>query len=137
LVEVTDGQSAKCSEEKVPEKLEVGRSITLRNVFFETAESKLLDESVVQLTALKKIMIDYPKMEIELRGYTDDRGEKEYNLILSQSRAEAVQSWLEEEGIETSRLSSKGFGEKDAVDTNSTEAGRARNRRVEFYIVNM
>ncbi|MEM9052154.1 MAG: OmpA family protein [Bacteroidota bacterium] len=117
--------------------LEKGESITLRNVFFETSQSELLKESVVQLLALKRILEDNPSMKIELRGYTDNRGNDSYNMELSESRAKAVKVWLIEYGIEAQRLTSRGFGRKDPVESNETKAGRARNRRVEFFIVDM
>lgn len=126
-----------CTPSTPPVILEKGRSIALRNVFFETDEAALLDESIVQLSGLHRILLDYPEMTIELRGYTDDRGESAYNLSLSQERAAAVKSWLVEQGLSETRIESRGFGEQNPVESNSTEAGRARNRRVEFFIVNM
>jgi outer membrane protein OmpA-like peptidoglycan-associated protein len=137
LAEVEEDGTVDCSVESVPAKLEAGNSITLRNVFFETDESKLLQESEVQLNALGRLLYDYPEMKIELRGYTDDRGEIEYNLNLSKERAASVKEWLVEYGVDPGRMSSIGFGENNPVETNDTEAGRARNRRVEFFIVNM
>jgi len=130
-------QEIDCLPSTPPVLLEKGKSIALRNVFFETNEAELLDESVVQLNALSRILFDYPQMTIELRGYTDDRGEKEYNLSLSEKRAQSVRRWLLKQGLSETRASAKGFGEQDPIETNSTEAGRARNRRVEFYIVDM
>jgi len=137
LAPISAAQEIDCSPATPPLLLEKGKSIALRNVFFETNEAKLLDESIVQLNALGRILIDYPEMTIELRGYTDDRGEKEYNLSLSKRRAQSVRTWLLEQGLSETRVSAKGFGERDPIETNNTEAGRARNRRVEFYIVDM
>lgn len=126
-----------CKPSTPPIILEKGRSIALRNVFFETDQAVLLDESIVQLNGLDRILLDYPDMTIELRGYTDDRGEEDYNLKLSRERAAAVKNWLTDQGHAEARINAKGFGEKDPLETNTTEAGRARNRRVEFYIVDM
>ncbi|MGB6037741.1 MAG: OmpA family protein, partial [Cryomorphaceae bacterium] len=130
-------QDIDCSPTTPALRLEKGKSIALRNVFFETNEAELLDESIVQLNALNRLLIDYPEMTIELRGYTDNRGEKEYNLSLSERRAQSVRTWLLEQDIPGPRVSAKGFGERDPIETNETEAGKARNRRVEFYIVDM
>jgi len=137
LARLDENHAIDCAPSTPPLVLEKGESIALRNVFFETDEAKLLDESIVQLSALYRILTDYPQMIIELRGYTDDRGESGYNLNLSERRAMAVMEWLSEQGIAKERLSSKGFGEQDPIKSNATEAGRARNRRVEFFIVNM
>lgn len=94
-------------------------------------------ELTFQLEALLKLMNDHPKMRIEIRGYTDNVGDDNYNLKLSSRRAEAVTLWLISNGIGQDRLVFKGFGEKDNIETNETEAGRARNRRVTFYILEM
>lgn len=76
-------------------------------------------------------------MRIEIRGYTDDVGNDDYNLNLSSRRAEAVTLWLISKGINKERLVYKGFGESQPIETNDTEAGRSRNRRVTFYIIEM
>jgi outer membrane protein OmpA-like peptidoglycan-associated protein len=126
-----------CSPATPPEKLEKGGTVLLKNVFFETDEAVLRDESLVQLKALKNLMDIHRSMVIEVRGYTDDRGEEDYNLELSERRAEAVTDWLRTEGVAPDRLSAKGFGEKHPIATNNSEAGRTKNRRVEFLIVDM
>ncbi|HKL03044.1 MAG TPA: OmpA family protein [Cryomorphaceae bacterium] len=129
--------STACKPSENLEQIEAGRTINLRNVFFETDEAKLKDESEVQLSALVRILERYPGMTIEIRGYTDNVGEKAYNLELSEKRASAVMAWLSENGIDLDRLASRGFGEADPIETNATRAGRARNRRVTFYIISM
>jgi outer membrane protein OmpA-like peptidoglycan-associated protein len=126
-----------CQSATPPETLKIGKNIELRNVFFETDRAELLSESIIQLKALARILRDHPQMKIEIRGFTDDRGDDSYNLDLSQRRADAVLQWLTGEGISSDRISSRGFGEANPIATNDTEAGRTRNRRVSFYIVNM
>lgn len=133
----SDGREAVCQSENLPEKIAEGRTISLRNVFFKTDSASLLEESKFQLGALYRLMNEYNKMKIEIRGYTDNVGDDTYNLELSKRRATAVENWLIDKGIDSSRISSQGFGEKDPIETNDTEAGRARNRRVTFYIVSM
>ncbi len=137
LARIDESGEIDCAPSTPPLILEKGKSIALRNVFFETDEAKLLDESIVQLNALSRILLDYPEMTIEIRGYTDDRGEDAYNLSLSEMRAQSVKTWLLEQGLSEGRIGAKGFGEEDPIEPNTTEAGRARNRRVEFFIVNM
>jgi outer membrane protein OmpA-like peptidoglycan-associated protein len=137
LSAIVDGQKSNCASEETPEEIAVGRTINLRNVFFDTDKATLLDESIIQLTALKNLLDEFSKMRIEIRGYTDSQGDDAYNLDLSQRRAGAVVEWLVTQGIDMSRLQSMGFGETQNVATNETEAGRALNRRVTFYILSM
>ena len=71
---------------------------------------------------------------LSINGHTDNKGDKGKNMILSQKRAEAVKKYLENKGIDPQRLTAQGFGETMPVADNSTAAGRAKNRRVEFKI---
>jgi len=137
LAKIDSEGSANCISERTPVKLKKGESINLRNVFFETGKANLLKESVVQLVELKQILDRRPTMKIELRGYTDNKGSDEINEELSLSRASSVRDWLIEYGIDERRINAVGFGRKDPIASNQTKAGRARNRRVEFYIVEM
>lgn len=137
LAVIDDMGSAICDPVNPTEELRTGSTINLRNVFFETDESTLRTESFIQLNALKDILNKYPEMNIEVRGYTDNIGEKEYNLNLSTQRAEAVVNWLIDQGISANRLNYIGFGEENPIETNNTVAGRARNRRVTFHILKM
>jgi len=73
-------------------------------------------------------------LNILIEGHTDDIGTKDHNLLLSQKRAEEVSKYLQQKGIESSRLKSIGYGETKAAITNDSEKTRAANRRVEFKI---
>lgn len=115
--------------------IEVGQTIRLNNIFFETAEATLLAESYEELDRLIKILKDNPKMEIEIQGHTDNEGSDDYNLNLSQERVNAVVTYLIENGIKESRLTGKGYGEGSPIADNDTEEGRELNRRVEFSII--
>lgn len=117
--------------------IEIGEKVRLNNIFFETAKWDLLPESYAELDKLAKILSDNPNMEIEINGHTDNIGNDESNLALSQKRAAAVVNHLLEKGIANTRLDSKGFGESQPVATNDTDEGRALNRRVEFVITKM
>lgn len=130
----SDGRKSYCKPENRIEKIEKGRTIKLQNVFFQTDSATLLMESKFQLGALYRLMNKFPKMKIEIRGYTDDVGKDAYNLNLSKRRAENVKKWLIDHGIDPERISAQGFGENHPVETNDTPDGRARNRRVTFYI---
>lgn len=137
LVEILPDEAETCDPAEVSEKIEKGATIQLRNVFFKSGEAVLYAESDFQLDGLLRMMENYPSMKIEIKGYTDNVGSDKSNLLLSEDRARAVQNWLIDRGVENGRLSSSGFGASVFVDTNDTEAGRANNRRVTFYIISM
>jgi outer membrane protein OmpA-like peptidoglycan-associated protein len=110
--------------------------IVLKNVLFEIGSSILLEESVFELDKLMMLMTDNVKINIEIRGHTDNVGEEEANLILSEERAKAVYEYLIQNGIDSSRLDYKGFGESLPIADNETTLGRKQNRRTEFQIKN-
>lgn len=112
-----------------------GARITLNNIFFETAKADLKPESNLELEKLLAWLRNNPTAKIEVAGHTDDQGSVEYNLALSKRRAAAVVAYLTTKGIVTTRLVARGYGKDKPVATNSTEAGRARNRRTEFLIL--
>ena len=76
-----------------------------------------------------------PTMRIRVEGHTDNQGDDAVNQQVSQARAEAVRDFLISQGIGTTRVEAVGYGETRPIDTNSTEAGRARNRRIEFRVL--
>jgi outer membrane protein OmpA-like peptidoglycan-associated protein len=115
--------------------LEVGKPIRLNNVFFDTARTTLLPESTRELDRLVELLRQLPALRIEIRGHTDSVDDAAFNLRLSEGRATAVADYLAQAGVDRSRFSSRGFGESMPVSTNSTEKGRAENRRVEFVVV--
>ncbi len=115
----------------------IGEKVRLNNIFFETGKWDLLPESFTELDKLVKILNDNQTMEIEINGHTDNVGNDESNLTLSQKRAASVVNYLLSKGIVSTRLDSSGFGETQPVATNDTDKGRALNRRVEFVIVKM
>ncbi|NOY06176.1 MAG: OmpA family protein [Chlorobi bacterium] len=114
--------------------LREGSIFTLFGVNFETDKWIIRPESIPILEENAKLFKRYPRMIVEIRGHTDSVGSDEYNLLLSQRRAEAVRQWLISYGVDSSRISASGYGETDPVADNATELGRARNRRIEFYI---
>ncbi len=116
---------------------EVGKSVVLNNIFFETDKSELLPQSYVELNKLYQVLLDYPKMIIEIQGHTDNQGTHKYNINLSTERAQAVVDFLTQKGIDSSRLYFKGFGDTLPISDNGTSEGRQLNRRVEFYIMSM
>ena len=120
-----------------PDTLQVGATFVLRNIFFDFDKAILLQQSYNELQKLLSILHDNPKMKIEVRGHTDGRGSADYNLRLSENRAKAVVDYLISKGIDPHRLQYKGFGKSQPIDSNTTDEGRARNRRVEFKILSL
>lgn len=115
--------------------IEAGRSVVLRNVFFDTDKYELKPASKTELNKLTKLLNDNPAIRIEVSGHTDNQGTTADNVVLSKNRAKAVYDYLVRAGIAPERLAYKGYGESQPVSTNDTEEGRALNRRTEFKVV--
>ncbi|MBP5547584.1 MAG: OmpA family protein [Bacteroidales bacterium] len=115
--------------------MHVGATFVLHNIFFDYDKATLLQQSYNELQQLLSIMKSHPTMKIEVRGHTDGHGSIEYNQRLSENRAKAVVDYLISKGIDPKRLNYKGFGKSQPIDSNATEEGRARNRRVEFKVL--
>lgn len=114
--------------------LEVGSSVKLNNVFFETGKAVLKSESFIELDKVVSFMNEYTEVKIEIGGHTDNVGKPEKNQTLSQNRADAVATYLKNQGITADRITSKGYGQNKPVVPNTTPANKAKNRRVEFTI---
>lgn len=125
------------SNEVVINKTEykVGAVIELENIFFEFDKAELLPESQSELQKLADLLFDYPHLEIEISGHTDNIGSDTYNQELSEARAKAVVDFLLEKEVENARLSFAGYGSNNPIDTNDTDRGRQNNRRVEFKVL--
>lgn len=106
-----------------------------QKIFFAKAKTKILEKSYPLLDEVALALKDFPKLYVRIEGHTSDEGSDKYNQKLSQGRAEAVRKYLISKGIEAARLEAVGYGEAVPIDTNSTEAGREKNRRVEFFLV--
>jgi len=116
------------------EKVETGKSYELHDIFYATNSAELSRNSLFILREFVGFLEDNPEIRVDIQGHTDDIGEEGFNLELSRRRAMAVYEYLVSQGIPDSRLSWQGFGETRPVSDNSTDEGRARNRRTEFVI---
>lgn len=103
-------------------------------VLFGFDRSDLSSSAQVNLDKLSNVLQKYPDTNIEILGHTDSKGSDQYNLGLSERRANSVASYLRTKGVASSRISTKGLGESDPKASNDTEAGQSENRRVEFVI---
>jgi OOP family OmpA-OmpF porin len=115
--------------------IEVGSTVRLNNIFFDVGKATLRPESYSELDRLGGLMVQNPKMQIELSGHTDNVGSDDSNMKLSEDRAKTVTEYLITLGIATNRVIAKGYGETKPVTSNDTEDGRQMNRRVEFTIL--
>lgn len=103
-------------------------------VRFDFNKATLTPQAKANLDKLKKVFTDYPDTNIVIYGYTDNKGSVEYNLKLSEQRANSVRNYLVSKGLVASRFTTRGMGIADPIESNDTDAGRSKNRRVEFAI---
>jgi len=103
-------------------------------LLFATGSATLEPQSQEQLKNIAAILKAYPNVQIKIGGYTDNTGSADQNLKLSQDRANSVMAELVTLGIAQDRLTAQGYGEDHPVGDNSTEAGRALNRRISMLV---
>lgn len=106
--------------------------IVTHGINFDIDKATLRPESMGTLNMIKGVLNDNPDLKFEIDGHTDNSGISAHNMILSQQRADVVKTQLINMGIDGSRLTTKGFGDSKPIGNNSTDDGRANNRRVEF-----
>jgi len=124
------------TSQKEQELLETGM-IRLDNVYFDTAKSTIKHESYKVLDEVAGILNKYDDLKIEIGGHTDARGAEAYNKTLSEARAKAVRDYLvSKHNLSGSRFTAVGYGESNPIASNGTAAGMAKNRRVEFKVLN-
>jgi len=110
------------------------------NIYFDLDAWNIRDDATVELQKILEIMIDHPKIRIDIHAHTDSRHTHKYNQALSQKRAKATRDWLIKNGISSKRLTAKGYGETQLVnhcadDVPCSEEEHQANRRSEFIIV--
>lgn len=115
--------------------IEIGLTVELKNIFFHFGTTTLKPESHASLDMVVSFFKSNPGITFEIAGHTDDEGAEDYNLTLSQGRAQSIVDYLVKQGIDSSRLIARGYGETQPIDTGITKAAKARNRRVEFRVV--
>ncbi len=118
-------------------KAEKGSRMVLKNIFFDFNKSTLRPESYASLRLLHTAMKNYPTMQIEVSGHTDNVGSMSYNQVLSESRAAVVKEYLVQNGISAKRIVSVGKSFKQPIASNETDEGRQLNRRTEIKIISM
>lgn len=109
-------------------------SVTLEGVTFETDSATLTSTSRPVLDKVAAAMSKYPRLKVEVQGHTDSSGSDSHNMKLSQQRADAVREYLISRGVAADQMTAKGYGETQPVADNSSEEGRAQNRRVVLHV---
>ena len=116
---------------------EEGNKITLKNIFYDYGKATLRPEAIPELNQLVHSLLNLSaSIKIEVASYTDNQGSDEFNMVLSQARAQAVVDFLFAAGVSKEKMEAKGYGKANPVASNDTEQGRQLNRRTEFKIVN-
>ncbi|MFZ9503789.1 MAG: OmpA family protein, partial [Cyclobacteriaceae bacterium] len=114
-----------------------GSSMVLQNIFFDYDSYALKQESLPELEKATRFLRENPSIRIEISGHTDNTGTETKNQSLSVNRAKSVADQLIRSGIDGSRIKASGYGSSRPVVPNDTEAGRQRNRRIEFKVLNV
>ncbi|MCQ2344767.1 MAG: OmpA family protein [Paludibacteraceae bacterium] len=109
--------------------------VILRNLLFDTDKTVIKNTSVQSLEDLYKLLSENPTLRIQITGHTDNVGKEKYNQKLSEGRAKAVYQEMVKRGIDPKRMSWRGAGETEPIESNDTPEGRQENRRVEFMIL--
>lgn len=112
----------------------IDQSVTLRAVNFESASARLTADAKTALNEVARTLKNQPNLSAQITGHTDDEGNDNFNLLLSQERAESVRQYLVGRGIAPARLVAIGMGEAEPVADNASEEGRVANRRVDFAV---
>ena len=135
-------KQAKKIEEEIPgaevKRVDDGIVVTFdenSGVYFATAKHDINAKSKETLDKLVAILKEYPETNVLVAGYTDSVGKDQYNLGLSQRRAQAVTNYFTSAGLAASRFTTKWYGKANPVADNATPEGRAKNRRVNVVIV--
>jgi outer membrane protein OmpA-like peptidoglycan-associated protein/outer membrane protein assembly factor BamB len=117
------------------DKIEKGKGIVVENIHFEINEAYLKKESLNILDRMIDALKGNKKIRLEIRGHTDSTGTRQYNMRLSERRADAVREYMIKNGISPERLVAVGFGPDKPIGDNKTVSGRQKNRRTEFFIL--
>jgi outer membrane protein OmpA-like peptidoglycan-associated protein len=111
-----------------------GLIINMSDVLFDTGKFTLKPDAREKLARVSGILLAYPDLKVQVEGYTDNVGGADYNMKLSQERANAVETYLTSNGVQQPNVSATGYGMADPVADNSNSQGRAQNRRVQLVV---
>lgn len=115
--------------------LEAGLNVRLKNIQFNFGKTSLHPDSYAELNNVAELLTKNQTLKLEIGGHTDSDGPDDYNLWLSQSRAQAVVDYLISQGANAAQLTAKGYGETKPIDTRETQFAKSVNRRVELTVL--
>ncbi|UNY99933.1 OmpA family protein [Zhouia spongiae] len=131
----TPGTVANQGCPEVTEAVQKALNEYAKTILFDTGKSTIKSESQKVLNDIINILKEYPNSKFHIEGHTDSTGSESLNMRLSKARANAVEAYLESNGISADRLTSEGYGESKPIASNATRDGRRQNRRVEINLV--
>jgi outer membrane protein OmpA-like peptidoglycan-associated protein len=111
-----------------------GLIVNMSDVLFDFNKYTLKQEAREKLAKVSGILLAYPNLKVQVEGYTDNVGTQEYNQTLSQQRGDAVRDYLVSQGVSAGNITATGYGMSNPIADNSTNAGRAQNRRVQLVV---
>jgi OOP family OmpA-OmpF porin len=120
--------------DNLPEKIKKFTGV-VQGIFFDQGKATIRKQSTPTLDGAVHVLKEYPSITLEISGHTSSEGDPEFNQKLSQDRADSVKQWLVNKGIAPERIHSRGAGSEEPIADNKTAAGRVKNRRIEFKIV--
>ena len=136
IVDVKDmEQKLEANAEGWYEEIAKSGRVAVYGINFDTGKATLRPESAPVLEEVRKLAAAHPEMKLKIEGHTDNVGNAGANRKLSEERAAAVKSWLVGKGVKGQQLATAGLGDSKPVGDNTTDAGRAQNRRVELVKV--
>jgi OOP family OmpA-OmpF porin len=122
-----------CPDE-IPEQVKKFTGV-IQGIEFDRGKETIRPVSTPTLDAAAKVLTDYPTLRVSISGHTDSDGDKQTNLDLSKRRAESVKAYFVSKGLDPSRIETRGAGPEEPIADNKTAAGKQKNRRIEFKLI--
>jgi OmpA-OmpF porin, OOP family len=125
-------QEVTADASSLKEEIDKTGHVAVYGIHFETGKAAIQTDSTDSLNQVVAMLQQNPDLKLRVEGHTDDQGNAASNQALSEKRAQAVVAWLIAHGVDAARLKAQGFGSSKPIADNSSDAGRAKNRRVEL-----
>jgi OOP family OmpA-OmpF porin len=120
--------------DKMPDKVKKFSGV-VQGIYFDQGKATIRRQSTPTLDGAVNVLKEYPSISLEISGHTSSEGDPGFNQKLSQDRADAVKQWLVDRGIAPERIKTRGAGADEPIANNKTAAGRVKNRRIEFKVL--